>query len=126
LRGALAVFPGAALNTLRHAHPDRPPHAAVTWGAIGVTAGLGPRDIAGVAGYAAVSGPAAAAVRLLGLDPLGVARVLARLAPDLDRIAADAASAADRPFEEMPACSAPALDWLAESHAARKERLFAS
>ncbi|GAA2798362.1 hypothetical protein GCM10020219_081900 [Nonomuraea dietziae] len=55
---------------------------------------------------------ATAAVRLLGLDPVEVHRLLAGLAPDLDAVAERAAAA-----EVLPATSAPALDLLAERHA---------
>jgi urease accessory protein len=111
---------------LRAAHQSFDPHAAVTVGAAGASGGLSPRAVAQVAAYASVSGPAFAAVRLLGLDPLRVARLVAALSGAIDRIADEAAAGARRPLTELPAKSAPASDWLAEEHAVRKERLFAS
>jgi urease accessory protein len=76
--------------------------------------------------YASVTGPATAAVRLLGLDPYGVQGLLAGLAPDCDRTAALAAAFAACGVDELPAASAPLLDILAEAHATWEVRLFAS
>ena len=96
------------------------PHHAIALGVAAAAGGLGPRDAAHVAAYLAVSGPATAAQRLLAMDPLTVAAVTARLAPDIDRTAADAVA------DGLPAASDPLLDLLAEVHAARKDRFFAS
>ncbi|MET9663166.1 urease accessory protein UreF, partial [Streptomyces sp. NPDC006510] len=73
-----------------------------------------------------VSGPATAVVRLLSLDPFEATAVLARLAPELDRTAEQAAAAAHGTIDALPAASAPLLDITAESHAAWPVRLFAS
>ncbi|MET0491928.1 MAG: urease accessory protein UreF, partial [Actinoplanes sp.] len=70
--------------------------------------------------------PASAAVRLLGLDPYAVHALLARLAPECDRIAADAASRINDPVDDLPAAGAPLLDIGAELHATWEVRLFAS
>ncbi|MFD3719036.1 urease accessory protein UreF, partial [Streptomyces sp. NPDC058674] len=67
---------------------------------------------------------------LLGLDPFQASGVLARLAPELDAVAARAAEAARRARTEgadaLPAASSPLLDISAEVHAAWPVRLFAS
>ncbi|MDT3399462.1 urease accessory UreF family protein, partial [Streptomyces sp. B1866] len=93
-------------------------------------AGLTPLDAAHAAAYESVSGPATAAVRLLSLDPLDATAVLARLAPDLDTVAGQAAAAARAALREgpgaLPAACAPLLDITAEQHAAWPVRLFAS
>jgi urease accessory protein len=73
-----------------------------------------------------VTGPASAAVRLLGLDPYGVHALLAGLAGDCDRVAAHAAARTDEPIDALPAAGAPLLDVGAEVHAAWEVRLFAS
>jgi urease accessory protein len=73
-----------------------------------------------------VAGPAAAAVRLLSLDPFGTHRILAGLAPTLNELAAGAAIAAAGPARDLPSCAAPLLDIAAEQHAGRTSRLFAS
>lgn len=99
-------------------------HHALVLGVVVATAGGTPYDAATVAAWHAVSGPASAAVRLLGLDPLTVAAMQARRAPAVDSIAA-AALAAVR-AGHLPAASAPWLELAAERHVARPTTLFAS
>lgn len=96
------------------------PHHPLALGVAAATAGLTPRDAAHAAAYLAVSGPATAAQRLLAMDPITVAAVTARLSPEIDRVA-DAAAA-----DGLPADTDPLLDLLAEVHAARNDRFFAS
>ncbi|WP_341866591.1 urease accessory UreF family protein, partial [Streptomyces recifensis] len=93
-------------------------------------AGLEPLDAAYCALYESVSGPATATVRLLSLDPFDATGVLARLAPELDRVADRAVESARRALTEgvdaLPAASAPLLEIGAQAHAAWPVRLFAS
>jgi urease accessory protein len=105
---------------------DRDPHHPVVLGTVSAAAGLTPQQAGAAACYNAVSGPAAAALRLLGLDPAQTAKVVAVLAAEMDEIAASAARAAKRPLAQLPSWSAPAADYLAEAHYKRKDRLFAS
>jgi urease accessory protein len=100
------------------------PHHPIALGAAASAAGLQPSAAALVAASASVSGPATAAVRLLGLDPLAVTGLLADLAVEVDRVAADATRAAA--IGELPSLSAPLLDIGAELHATWEVRLFAS
>ena len=65
-------------------------------------------------------------MRLLGLDPYAVHALLAGLAAECDRLAADAAGRVDDPVDELPADSAPLLEIGAELHASWEVRLFAS
>ena len=69
-------------------------------------------------------------MRLLSLDPFDATGVLARLAPEMDRVADAAVEAAravlDAGVEALPAASAPLLEITAEAHAAWPVRLFAS
>lgn len=95
------------------------PHHAIALGVAAAAGGLGPRDAAQVAAYLSISGPATAAQRLLAMDPLTIAAVTARLAPEVDAVA-------DGATGELPAATDPLLDLLAEVHAARKDRFFAS
>ncbi|GHF30501.1 urease accessory protein UreF [Streptomyces mashuensis] len=129
MRAARAAWPSAALDALAAARP-RGAHQPVVLGLTARAAGLGPADAAYAAAYECVSGPATAAVRLLGLDPFDATAVLARLAPELDQVAARAARAARRAVDEgpdaLPSASAPLLDITAEQHAAWPVRLFAS
>lgn len=126
-RAGRAALPSPALSALLAACPR--PHHALVLGALTGGAGAAPCDAGLVASYLAVSGPASAAVRLLGLDPFAVNAVVAGLGPDMDRIAGDAAACAAFAPAELPAPGSPVLDLLAESHDRhhREEvRLFAS
>ncbi|MEV4706981.1 urease accessory UreF family protein [Actinoplanes sp. NPDC049316] len=138
LRAARAMWPvppaGRATDSgLRAGHAmwsapavGRELHHPVALGAVAAAAGLGPVEAAVAAAHGSVTGPASAAVRLLGLDPYAVHALLARLAPDCDRIAAQAAGRIDDPVDALPAAGAPLLDIGAEQHATWEVRLFAS
>ena len=103
----------------------RPHHAVALGAAVGLSGGV-PIDAALAAAYLAVSGPATAAVRLQGLDPLAVNGIVAAFGPEITAIAGRAADLADREPGELPAPGAPALDLLAEAHTRAEVRLFAS
>lgn len=127
LRVARRMWPAPALDSL--SATCRPgPMWPVALGAVASVAGLSAHDAALAAAQASVCAPAWAATRLLGLDPLAVARCLADLAPDVDAGAAAAVrwSAADCDLRRLPAGSAPLLDIGAQRHAAWEVRLFAS
>lgn len=102
------------------------PHHPVALGMVAAAAGLGPLEAAVAAAYGTISGPASAAVRLLGLDPYAVHALLADLAGECDRLAAQAIEHVDDPVDVLPADSAPLLEIGAEIHASREVRLFAS
>ncbi|MFG2357463.1 urease accessory protein UreF [Streptomyces sp. NPDC048521] len=129
MRAARATWPCTGLDHLAH-HRPQGAHQPVVLGVTARAAGLTPLDAAHTAAYESVGGPATAAVRLLSLDPFEATAVLARLADDLDTVAAAAAAAAERVAVEgvtvLPAASAPLLDITAEQHAAWTVRLFAS
>jgi urease accessory protein len=95
------------------------PHHPLALGVAAAAGGLTPRDAAAAAAYLSVSGPATAAQRLLAMDPITVAAVTARLGPEIDAVAAAAT-------DGLPAVADPLLDLLAEVHAVRKDRFFAS
>jgi urease accessory protein len=118
MRAGRAMWPVAAIG--------REPHHPVALGALAAAAGLGPVEAAVAAAHGTVTGPASAAVRLLGLDPYAVHALLAVLAPECDRIAADSAARAGDPVDLLPAAGAPLLDIAAELHASWEVRLFAS
>lgn len=104
---------------------ERPaPHHALVLGGACAIAGGGPALAARAAALGVCTAPASAAVRLLGLDPYAVHRVLAGLAPEIDRVADVAARPV--PPSALPAGSAPALELLADVHVTREVRLFAS
>ncbi|QQC87798.1 urease accessory protein UreF [Streptomyces alfalfae] len=129
MRAARATWPHPELDTLARRFP-KGAHQPVVLGLAARAAGLGPQDAAYCSAYEGISGPASATVRLLSLDPFDATGVLARLAPDVDRVALRAAEAAGRAVTEgvdaLPAASAPLLELGAEAHAGWPVRLFAS
>ncbi|WP_327693299.1 urease accessory protein UreF [Streptomyces sp. NBC_00459] len=130
MRAARATWPSAELEALAGEFP-KGAHQPVVLGLTARAAGLGPKDAAYCSVYESVSGPATAVVRLLSLDPFDATGVLARLAPELDRVA-DRAVEVARGVESgdgvdaLPAASAPMLEVGAEWHAGWAMRLFAS
>ncbi|GJF21896.1 MULTISPECIES: urease accessory UreF family protein [Streptomyces] len=129
MRAARATWPDPGLEALAGRFP-KGAHQPVVLGLAARAAGLEALDAAYCSAYEGVSGPATAVVRLLGLDPFDATAVLARLAPDVDRVAQDAVEAARRAVSEgvdvLPARSAPLLEIGAQAHAAWAVRLFAS
>jgi urease accessory protein len=129
MRAARATWPSAELDALARDFP-KGAHQPVVLGLAARAAGLGAADAAYCSAYESVSGPASATVRLLSLDPFDATGVLARLAAEVDRVVDRAVSAAREAVEEgpdtLPRASAPLLEILAEAHAGRPVRLFAS
>jgi urease accessory protein len=129
MRAARATWPSTELDALAREFP-KGAHQPVVLGLAARAAGLEAVDAAYCAVYESVSGPASATVRLLSLDPFDATGVLARLAPELDRVADQAVEAARRAVDAgpdaLPAASAPLLEIAAEAHAAWPVRLFAS
>lgn len=125
-------------------------HQAVAWGAVGVAAGLDAPEVAGLCVHHAVTTPAQAAVRLLGLDPFGVAAITARLAPVAAAVTAEATAAARHAvasgrdaagdptteaghavgvlagLADLPALGGPLVEIAAMDHAAWDVRMFAT
>ena len=109
-----------------------PVHHPVVLGAGVAFAGGTPPDAARAAALATCTGPASAAIRLLGLDPYAVHGLLAELAPEIETVSSRSCNflrsdtAESCTIAELPADSAPALDLLADVHAVQEVRLFAS
>ncbi|MEU8266447.1 urease accessory UreF family protein, partial [Sphaerisporangium sp. NPDC049002] len=112
-----------ALDAMARAVPEGA-HHPIALGAVAAAAGCAPHDAALATAYTSITGSATAAVRLLGLDPVVVHRVLAGLVPDLEGVARTAR--ARTAWEDLPAHAAPALDLLAEQHLRTEVRLFVS
>jgi urease accessory protein len=125
LRAARRLWPTPTLELLVGLHPDGP-FWPVVLGAAACAAGADPAGAGLVAAQASVSGPAWAAVRLLGLDPFAVAELLAALTPSIDAVAVDAAALGGVELAGLPAAGGPLTDVAAEAHASREVRLFAS
>jgi urease accessory protein len=121
-RAALVVWPGEHVARASRRKVPQP----VALGVVADAAGLTPDEGALLSTYHSISGPASAAVRLLGLDPFRVHGILASLGDECDEVARGASSAARGPVTGLPAASAPLLDVSAEDHASWEVRLFAS
>jgi urease accessory protein len=93
-----------------------------------VVSGLGsaPVDAAVLILHGGAAEPAQAAVRRLGLDPVGVTRLLAQLAPTIAATADRAVVAAAGRPATWPAPATPHFDLAAAAHAARDDRYFAT
>ncbi|MEU6806483.1 urease accessory protein UreF [Streptomyces neyagawaensis] len=129
MRAARATWPSGELDTLAREFP-KGAHQPVVLGVMARAAGLGPEDAAYCSVYETVSGPAGATVRLLSLDPFDATGVVARLAPEMDRVVRAAVEAGREAVrggvDVLPAASGPLLEIGAEVHAAWAVRLFAS
>jgi urease accessory protein len=125
LRAARVAWPSSVLDALVAAAP-RPHHPLLVGAVIGIDGGS-PAEAAQCAAYLAVSGPASAAVRLLGLDPFAVNAAVVALRPALDAVVAEAA--VPRRADRLPAPGAPVLDLMAQAHVhhhREQVRLFVS
>ena len=98
----------------------------IVMGLVAAAAGCRPAEAALCELHHLVGTLTTAAVRLLGLDPFEIAAVGARLAPELERLAAIAASTAHLDPADLPADVALLNDVLAEHHGTWEVRLFAS
>jgi urease accessory protein len=149
LRAARAAWPHPVLESLAMGSslaadpaaggPAAPHHLVILGVCVWITGGT-PGDAALIAATSAITSPAAAAIRLLGLDPLAVTGMLARLGPDAAAVAARAANAAESGgpggtgegtatggrWAGLPAPSSPGLDLLAQQHAQEEVALFES
>lgn len=132
-RGTSRQLGRQLLRVLRAIAPDRRldlvggrSHQPVVLGAGAAVMALGPEDAALAALHEALAGPAAAAVRLLSLDPYQTHAILVRLRSVVDELASVAVERAAGDPQDLPACSAPLLDLAAEEHPSREGRLFAS
>ncbi|MFD2466095.1 urease accessory protein UreF [Amycolatopsis silviterrae] len=126
-RAGRVAWPSPVLSQLLGETP-RPHHPIVSGALVGIGGGS-PFDAAMAVAYLAVSGPASAAVRLLGLDPFAVNAVVMRLAGPLREVSDRAAETAGADPVDLPAPASPALDLFAEEHARHHQeevRLFAS
>ncbi|WP_231515296.1 urease accessory protein UreF [Herbidospora cretacea] len=118
VRTARRIWPSEHLEDLVRAVPDGA-HHPIALGVAAQAAGCTPDQAAMAAAYTSVTGAATAAVRLLGLDPVTVHRLLAELPYD-------SVIAEQHDWSALPAHAAPALDLLAEQHLRTEVRLFVS
>lgn len=119
-----------AMNSI-HPHPDfaalgSAPHQPVVMGVAAAVLGLGPRDAALSILHENNAGAAAAAAKVMRVDPFEVHAILARMTGRLDRLAERAAEVAEAPPADLPAPGSPLADIAAEHHRRHDVRLFAS
>ncbi|PVA05457.1 urease accessory protein UreF [Thalassorhabdomicrobium marinisediminis] len=120
-------------RALSSIHPDprfealgAAPHQPIVMGVAAAVLGLAPQEAAMASLHESNSGAAAAAAKLMPVDPFNVHAILARMTSRLDTLAAQAAAAAEGPPSDLPSTGAPLSDIAAEHHRRRDVRLFAS
>lgn len=128
LRTARRVWPSAAVEAL--GETGRPHHPLVL-GVVVAAAGDSADVAALLALHHLLGGACAAAVRLLGLDPIAVAAVQARASRPAEHAALAAArmareAVAQQDTRLLPSTGTPLLEVLAELHAETEVTLFAS
>ena len=100
------------------------PHQPISLGCLANAAGLSPQEAAVVAANETVTVPAAAAIRLLGLDPFTVYGMAAELSDHIDTVAQGAFERALK--GDLPSNNGPLLDVYAEQHSTLEAHYFAS
>jgi urease accessory protein len=128
LRTARRVWPFAALEAL--CHIGRPHHPLVLGAAV-TALGDEADAAASFALHHLLGGACAAAVRLLGLDPIAVAAAQARVSESAEKVALAATrlareAVAQRDTRLLPSTSTPLPEVLAELHVRTEVTLFAS
>jgi urease accessory protein len=122
----------ALLRLVRRIWPDAPvlaalgeaPSRAVVLAAAAANSGLAPRSLARLVGYDDVQTVAAAALKLLPLDPADVTCWVHDVLPRIEELAGDVAGLRDP--TQIPAAGAPQLEAWAEVHAQTTRRLFSA
>jgi urease accessory protein len=128
LRVARSMWPSSSIDELVEAAGAAGPMWSIALGTVAGAAGLSVLQASTAAAYSSISGPAWAAVRLLGIDPYGVAGMLATLATSVDGVARRAVELAQRAssLRELPAPATPLQEIAAEARERWEVRLFVS
>lgn len=125
LRGGRRAFPSLRADEAVAALGTSIPQPIVM-GLVAAAAGCSPAEAALCELHHMVGSLTSAGVRLLGLDPFEIAAFGAELVPELERLAALAATTADADPADLPADVSFLNDVLAEHHSTWEVRLFAS
>jgi urease accessory protein len=126
VRVSMRCWPDATLVTLIDQLPDGT-HLPVALGAVGLAAGLDPLDVARLSVHHALTTPAQAALRLLGLDPYEVAALTVRLGDVAALVVGDAlACSIVEDLADLPARTGPVVEIAAVEHRTWDYRLFAT
>lgn len=126
LRTATRCWPTAMLDQAAAGFPPEGLHQAVALGAVAHAAGIDAPGAAELAVHHALTTPAQAAVRLLGIDPFAAAAVVACLGAEAAAVVDQAVVAAGGPIQELPAPASPMVDIASVQHAAQDGRMFVS
>ena len=124
LRAAAGTWPGAGVPSATIVPLGA--HLSMAQGLVAAAVDLDPRAAALISAYGAVLGPATAAVKLLGLDPLSVNRIVAESSTRIAELVDEAGDLAACAPADLPALTAPLLETGSALHAVRQPRMFAS
>jgi len=122
LRAGSIVWSGPALDVVARANPGA--HQPIVLGACAAAAGARPHDAAALSFHHLAAAVTSAAIRLLGLDPMAVAAVQARVGERSDVWARDAERWTTSLPANLPATGGSLTEILAEDHGCWDARLF--
>ena len=125
VRVSTRCWPSAVLVGLLDEQPAGA-HLPVALGTVGVAAGLGPLEIAQLTVHHAITTPAQAALRLLGLDPYEVAALTVRLGEVASAVVDEAVAWSTGELADLPARTGPLVEVAAVEHRGWDHRLFAT
>lgn len=121
LRAMSTIHPHSYFQALGHTA-----HQPIVMGVAAAALELEPQDAAMAVLHEVVSGPAAAAAKVMRVDPFEVHAALIRITGQLDELAQAATDYVNHPISELPADGSPLLDIASEHHSHWVTRLFAS
>ncbi len=122
LRPAAGIWSSVGIDAVASA--DGGPHQPVALGAVVAAAGGSPADAIALSCHHLTAAVTSAAVRLLGLDPLQLAVVQARVGRRADAFADLASTWASADPSELPARGGTLTEILGERHGALDARMF--
>lgn len=122
LRAGSVIWSDPTVSAIGHLQPGA--HQPVVLGALVGAAGGSPTDAASLAFHHLAAAVTSAAIRLLGLDPMAVAEVQARVSTQTDVWCADADVWAASSPADLPASGGSLTEILAEDHGRWNARLF--
>ena len=122
LRSGSMIWSSPTLDLISNGSADA--HQPVVLGAIVAATGATPTDAAAVAFHHLSAAVTTAGVRLLGLDPMTVARVQARVGHRVDDWVREADAWATCSPADLPASGGSLTEILGEDHARWDARLF--
>lgn len=125
VRVSTRCWPSGLLVSLIDELPDGT-HLPVALGTVGLASGLEPVDVARLTVHHAVTTPAQAALRLLGLDPYEVAALTVRVGDRAAAVVDEAVAWSTAALADLPARTGPLVEIAAVEHRTWDHRLFAT